>query len=87
MANPHTQPIAHDPFRASSMVAAPTGVQMAAFSHQQRGFMMQQQMMTAPMQQPQPLNPFMYQHGMGIPPYGTSMVPHVQSNNPYTGLI
>ncbi|KAK3036985.1 hypothetical protein RJ639_030950 [Escallonia herrerae] len=70
----------HDPFNASSNVAPPIGVQMAAMESQQEAFLIQQQ------QQPvvghDPTNPFgnpFLEHGVSPPP--------AQSENPYPGLI
>jgi len=81
------QPTMHDPFFASTAVAAPHSVQMAAMSNQQQAFMYQQQqqqmMMMAPQQQS--VNPFGNPYGATVHPYGSGMP--VQSYNPYTGLI
>ena len=81
------QPV-HDPFYASSTVAAPHHVQMAAMANQQQAFMLQQQqqmMMMAPQQPQRPLNPFENPYGAAVHPYGSGMP--VQTYNPYTGLI
>ncbi|KAI4335671.1 hypothetical protein L6164_014299 [Bauhinia variegata] len=77
----------HDPFYASSTVAAPPSVQMAAMSNQQQAFMLQQQpqqMMMGP--QPLSVNPFGNPYGATSYPYGSGM-PVQAYNNPYTGLI
>ncbi|XP_038879544.1 putative clathrin assembly protein At5g35200 isoform X2 [Benincasa hispida] len=79
------QPI-HDPFFASTAVAAPHSVQMAAMANQQQAFMFQQQqqqmMMTTP--PPQQSNPFGNPHGTNAYHYGPGMPVH--TSNPY-GLI
>lgn len=75
-----------DPFSASSAVAAPHSVQMAAMANQHQAFMFQQQqqmMMMGPQQQS--ANPFGNPHGATVHPYGSGMP--VQAYNPYTGLI
>lgn len=76
----------HDPFFASSAVAAPHSVQMAAMANQQQAFMLQQQqqmMMMAP--PPQQSNPFGNPHGTNAYHYGPGMPVH--TSNPYTGFI
>ncbi|XP_068647289.1 putative clathrin assembly protein At5g35200 [Aristolochia californica] len=85
-ANPVLQPVAYDPFHASSAVTAPHAVQMAALAQQQQAYMMQQQMMVGPMQQ-KPANPFGNPYGVGVSSYGSGMVPPVQVHNPYTSYI
>lgn len=88
-AGPMLQQPVHDPFFASSQVAAPHSVQMATMANQQQAFMLQQQqqmMMMGPQPQPQPpVNPFGNPYGATVHPYGSGMP--VQSYNPYTGLI
>uniref|UniRef100_A0A7N0ZYJ9 ENTH domain-containing protein n=1 Tax=Kalanchoe fedtschenkoi TaxID=63787 RepID=A0A7N0ZYJ9_KALFE len=82
---------AYDPFFASSAIAAPHSVQMAAMTNQQQAFMYQQQMMMMPQQpyqQPfqQPAgNPFTATNTHQPATYGPGM--HAQAYNPYTGLI
>ncbi|XP_022987668.1 putative clathrin assembly protein At5g35200 isoform X1 [Cucurbita maxima] len=84
------QPI-HDPFFASSAVAAPHSVQMSAMANQQQAFMLHQQhqqhqqqmMMMAP--PPQQSNPFGNPHGTNGHLYGPGMPVH--ASNPYAGLI
>ncbi|OWM71774.1 putative clathrin assembly protein At5g35200 [Punica granatum] len=80
----------HDPFFASSGMAAPLQVQMAAMANQQQAFLQQQQQQQQQMmtmmgpQLQQPMNPFA-NHGTNVHPYGSGMP--VQAYNPYTGLI
>ncbi|XP_062078139.1 putative clathrin assembly protein At5g35200 [Humulus lupulus] len=87
-AAPMLQQPVHDPFFASSAVAAPHNVQMATMANQQQAFMLQQQqqmMMMGPQPQ-QSANPFGNPYGAAtVHPYGTGMP--VQAYNPYTGLI
>lgn len=91
--------MAPDPFYASSAVAAPHSVQMAALAQQQQTFMLQQQMMmmrgAQQMQQPA-MNPFgsPYASPTAVHPYsagmtmGTGIGVPVQASNTYnTGLI
>uniref|UniRef100_A0A2P2LP63 Uncharacterized protein MANES_06G046400 n=1 Tax=Rhizophora mucronata TaxID=61149 RepID=A0A2P2LP63_RHIMU len=88
MTGPMMQTAAHDPFFASSAVAAPHSVQMAALANQQQAFMLQQQrqqMMTRGTQQ-QSLNPFGSPFGASDHPYGSGMPP-VQAYNPYAGSM
>ncbi|PIA51749.1 hypothetical protein AQUCO_01100548v1 [Aquilegia coerulea] len=85
MANPVMQQVPHDPFFASSGVAAHPSVQMAAMVHQQQAFMLQQQMVMMGPQQQQSMNPFANPYAAPVHPYGASM--HVQNYNPHTGLI
>ncbi|XP_043721308.1 putative clathrin assembly protein At5g35200 isoform X2 [Telopea speciosissima] len=85
MASPMMQQPAHDPFLASSTVAAPHSVQMAAMAQQQQAFMLQQQMMMMGPQQQQPLNPFGNPYGAASQQYGSNT--HVQAYNPYTGRM
>ncbi|KAF5193607.1 Clathrin coat assembly protein [Thalictrum thalictroides] len=85
MANPVMQQVPHDPFLASSGVAAHTSVQMAAMVHQQQAFMLQQQMVMMGPQQQQSMNPFANPYAAAVHPYGASMP--VQTYNPHTGLI
>lgn len=95
MINPVMQPMmAPDPFYASSAVAAPHSVQMAAMAQQQQAFMLQQQMMMVGgaqhIQQPA-MNPFgsPYAVPAAVHPYGAGMgmgMP-VQASQSYTGLI
>ncbi|KAI3970246.1 hypothetical protein MKX01_023893 [Papaver californicum] len=87
------QQVAHDPFLASNMVAAPALVQMSAMAQHQQSFMwqqqqqhqQQQQMMMMDQQQHQPLNPFGASYGAGLHPYGSGMP--IQTYNPNAGLI
>ncbi|KAF4392060.1 hypothetical protein F8388_004389 [Cannabis sativa] len=91
-AAPMLQHPVHDPFFASSAVAAPHNVQMATMANQQQAFMLQQQqqqqqqmMMMGPQPQ-QSSNPFGNPYGAAtVHPYGSGMP--VQAYNPYTGLI
>ncbi|XP_026387617.1 putative clathrin assembly protein At5g35200 isoform X1 [Papaver somniferum] len=92
MAGSFMQPqVAHDPFLASNMVAAPASVQMAAMAQHQQSFMWQQQqqqqqeMMMMGQQQHQPSNPFGPSYGVGLHPYGSGMP--IQTYNPNAGLI
>ena len=92
MGGPVMQQPLHDPFYASSGVAAPHSVQMAAMANQQQAFMLQQQqqmMMMGPpqhqQQQQQSVNPFGNTYGATVHPYGSGMP--VPAYNPYTGLI
>lgn len=86
MANGMMQQPVHDPFFASTAVAAPPFVQMASMVNQQQAYMLQQQqqmMMMGPQQQS--ANPFGNPHGATVHPYGPGMP--VQAYNPHTGLI
>lgn len=80
-----------DPFFASSGVAAPLQVQMAAVANQQQAFMMQQQqqqmMMMMGSQLQQPVNPYANPYGgsANVHPYGSGMP--AKAYNPHTGLI
>ncbi|OUZ99843.1 AP180 N-terminal homology (ANTH) domain [Macleaya cordata] len=90
MVAPMMQQVAHDPFLASNLVAAPASVQMAAMAHQQQAFYLQQQqqqqqMMMMGQQQHQPINPFGAPYGAGLHPYGSGMP--IQTFNPNAGLI
>ncbi|XP_022135287.1 putative clathrin assembly protein At5g35200 isoform X2 [Momordica charantia] len=78
------QPV-HDPFFASTAVAAPHSVQMAAMTNQQQAFMLQQQQMMMMAPPPQHSNPFGNPHGPNTYHYGPGMPVH--ASNPYTGLI
>lgn len=79
------QPV-HDPFFASTAVAAPPSVQMAAMANQQQAYMLQQQQQMMMMgSQPQSANPFGNPYGAATHPYGSGMP--VQAYNPYTHLI
>ncbi|KAJ6794790.1 putative clathrin assembly protein [Iris pallida] len=97
MAGPTMQPMmAHDPFYASTAVAAPHSVQMATMAQQQQAFMLQQQQMmmggAAYPQQQATVNPFgnSYTAAVGVNPYspaaGMGHMP-LQASNTYTGLI
>ncbi|KAJ6831265.1 putative clathrin assembly protein [Iris pallida] len=96
MSGPTMQPMmAHDPFYASTAVAAPHSVQMATMAQQQQPFMLQQQQMmmggTAYLQPQATVNPFgnPYTAAVGVNPYSPAvgMGMPLQASNTYTGLI
>ncbi|KAJ7978975.1 ENTH/ANTH/VHS superfamily protein [Quillaja saponaria] len=89
------QQTVHDPFFASSTMAAPPSVQMATMANQQQAFMLQQQQQAFMLQQQQqqqmmmgpqqPINPYANPYGATVQPHRPGMP--VQAYNPYTGLI
>ncbi|CAN6450155.1 unnamed protein product [Victoria cruziana] len=71
----------YDPFHASTHIAPPTAVQMAALSYQQQVFIAQQQQLQQNMMgQQHSSNPFGN-------PYGETSASSYQPHNPYTGLL